>query len=111
MKYPCLVPLQYCKTDVIINIELEDTEIDGSPKKVTYEGKCNYQDSGKTIFTAEKRTVQVNGTVLIPKDIAPDIPNITKGNVIINGEKRDIASGNKCRNPDGTVNFTKIEVK
>lgn len=111
VKFPSLVKKQFCKTPVEVTIYGEGVGEDGAPI-VSYSGEhlCNYQDKAKTVLTAEKKLVQVSGVALIPGDIAPDLPTLSGGTVEINGVKRDIAQGIKARNPDGTVNFTELDV-
>ena len=111
MKYPCLIPKQFCKTDISVEIEREGLNKYGEPlEPVKWSGKCNYQDKGKTVLTAEKKLIQLSCCALIPGDIAPELAAITGGNIIINGVKRQIAQGEKARNPDGTVNYTRLDV-
>ena len=111
MKYPELVPDRVCKTPVSICIEAEGITEDGAPMAaLKADLKCNYQDKAKTILTAEKKLIEITGTALFNGDIAPDLPVISGGSITIFGEKRRIASGMKARNPDGTVNYTKLEV-
>ena len=43
-------------------------------------------------------------------DIAPDMAVISGGTVEVFGEKRRIERGMKARNPDGSVNYTRLEV-
>jgi hypothetical protein len=111
MMYPCLVPKIVCKTPISIHIESEELTVEGDPKYVKdIECLCNWQDHAKTVLTTEKKLIEVNGTALIPGDIAPDIPAISGGMVQIFGQERRIVSGRKNRNPDGTVNYCTIEV-
>lgn len=111
MKYPCLVPKRLCKTDIYVEIEGEGLDKYGeSGTKVEADLKCNFQDRAKTIFTAEKKAVQITGTALIPGDIAPGLPSISGGTVTVFGAQRRIAQGTKSRNPDGSVNFCRLEV-
>lgn len=111
MKYPCLVDKRYCKTDVHVEMEQEGVDKYGRPLPlVFYDGKCNYQDKAKTILTAEKKLVEVTGSALFQGDIAPELPVISGGTVEIFGVKRRIVQGTKARNPDGTVNFTGLEL-
>lgn len=111
MKYPCLVPVRLCRTDIHVEIEREGLDKYGEPyPKVVLDLKCNFQDRAKTIFTAEKKMVQITGTALIPGDIAPELPSISGGMVTVFGVQRRIAQGTKSRNPDGSVNFCKLEV-
>lgn len=111
MKYPCLVDKRYCKTDIHVEIEPDGLDKYGEPlPSVIYDGKCNYQDKAKTILTAEKKLVEVTGSALFPGDIAPDLPVISGGAVKILGVERRIVQGTKARNPDGTVNYTVVEL-
>ena len=111
MKYSCLVLKQFCKTEAHIEIEQEGRNVYGEPlEPVIWDGLCNYQDSGKTVLTAEKVLIQLEGCALIPGDIAPEMSLITQGDIIVSGEKRHIYKGTKCRNPDGTVNYTRLDV-
>lgn len=111
MKYPCLVPKRLCKTPVIVEIEQEGLNKYGEPlESVVIKDMCNYQDSAKTILTAEKKLVQLSGAALFPGDIAPELPNIAGGAVTVNGVSRRIFTGVKARNPDGTVNYTRLEL-
>ena len=49
-------------------------------------------------------------SLLFDGDIAPDIPTLSAGFVVLDGVKRNIVQGIKHRNPDGTVNFTELDV-
>lgn len=111
MKYPCLVPKRLCKTDICVHLESEEINNLGEPERtLTMYLKCNYQDTAKTVLTAEKKLIQVSGTALFPGDIAPDWPTLSGGTVTIFGQNRRIVQGIKARNPDGTVNFCGLEV-
>ncbi len=109
MRYPTLVPKRLCKTDIRLEINREGLTEDGEPlEPVIYEGKCNYQDRARTVLTAEKKLVEVTGTVLIPGDLCPELPVISGGKAFILGSKRRIQQGRKARNPDATVNYTEV---
>lgn len=109
MKYPCLVPKQFCKTDISLSFDREGLNEYGEPLGVVvYSGKCNYQDKARTILTAEKKLVQITGSALFPGDICPELSVISGGNAVVFGAKRRIMEGRKARNPDGTVNYTEV---
>lgn len=111
MKYPCLVPKALCKTPISVTVYQEGLSEEGEPLAVFLgELKCNYQDSAKTVLTAEKKLVQLSGTALFPGDICPDIAVISAGVVTVAGAERDIFQGVKARNPDGTVNYTELRL-
>lgn len=109
MKWPCLVLKQFCKTDIVLDIEQEGVNGYGEPLPAThYEGKCNYQDSAKRILTDQKKIVQITGIALFPGDICPGLSVISGGTAVVHGAKRRILKGTKARNPDATVNYTEV---
>lgn len=111
MKYPCLVPKRLCKTDIRVRIEQEGLNEDGGPiPAFEADLKCNYQDTAKTVLTAEGKQVQLTGVALFPGDIAPELPVLSGGTVSVYGSDRDIFQGVKARNPDGTVNYTELRL-
>lgn len=111
MRYPCLVPKSLCRTVIHVRIEGEGLTEDGGPEillDATF--KCNYQDTAKRILTAEQKIVQITGTALLPGDIVPHIPVISGGEVTVFGATRRISQGTKARNPDGSVNYTRLDL-
>lgn len=111
MKYPCVVDKRFCKTDIHVEITPEGVNKYGDPFPATViDTKCNYQDTAKTILTAEKVLIQLTGVALFPGDIAPDMPTLSGGTVTVNGVEWKIFKGTKARNPDGTVNYCKLEL-
>ena len=55
MRYPCLVKKRQCKTPVKVSLEQEELSVYGEPVAAKeIETTCNYQDSAKTVLTAEK---------------------------------------------------------
>ena len=111
MNYPNLVRKDKCKTDIHVIIYDEGVTEDGAPL-VVLEGdyKCNYQDTSKRVFTDEQVFIQINGVALFYEDIAPDLATISSGQVTVFGETRTIYQGTKARNPDGSVNYVKLEL-
>lgn len=111
MKYPCLVRQKDCKTKVHVRIEPEGLDKYGEPRKpIETDLMCNYQEEARTIFTSEKKLIQVSGIALFPGDIAPEVPDISGGTLQVFGVERRIAKGIKARNPDQSVNYTRLEV-
>lgn len=129
MKFPSLVKKQFCKIPVEVTIYGEGITEDGSPV-IAFECKnlypsenlypsnilcggnavCNVQSKAKTVYTKEQKIVQVSAVLLFDGDIAPDCPNLSGGFAVLDGIKRNIVQGIKHRNPDGTVNFTELDV-
>ncbi len=109
MKYPCLVPKRLCRTDIVLSFDREGLNEYGEPlEPLEYSGKCNYQDRARTVLTAEKKLVEITGTVLVPGDACPDLPVISGGSAVVFGVRRRILQGRKARNPDGSVNHTEV---
>ena len=71
---------------------------------------CNYQDKAKTVITADKTIVTLSAQAYFVGDIAPDLPTLSNGEVEVYGVKRRIFQGEKARNPDGTVNYTRLDL-
>lgn len=111
MKYPDLVPKRLCKTPIHVHLESEEINTQGEPAQVLdLDLMCNFQDKAKTILTVEKKLVQITGCAMFCGDIAPGFPTLSGGTVTVFGQERRIEQGMKARNPDGTVNFCKLEV-
>lgn len=111
MKYPCLILRSVCKTPVTVRIFSEGISEDGEPIAALDEVlMCNYQDKAKTVITADKTIVTLSAQAYFIGDIAPSLSVISNGEVEIHGQTRRIFQGEKARNPDGTVNFTRLDL-
>lgn len=111
-RWPQLVLPQFCTTDIKVVVESEELNENGTPKKLlSWRGKCNYQDRSKKVWSTDKVLVEVTGTCLIPGDIVPDLVTIPSGKVTVFDTEREIVIGTKARNPDGTVNYTQLDLK
>ena len=92
MKFPCLVNPKFCKTPVTVTLYEENRGEDGEPMQaMTFSGLCNYQDSAKSILTADKRLVKISAQLYFIGDIAPDMPNISDGEAEVFGTVRKIS--------------------
>ncbi|MEF9917683.1 MAG: hypothetical protein RR310_07275 [Eubacterium sp.] len=112
MRYPCLVPKKLCKTPITVTVYAEGINEDGAPiEHLNIKTVCNFQDGAKQVLTTEKQLVTISGVALFTGDIAPSLAVISGGEILVYGEKRAIFRGVKNRNPDGTVNFTKLEIE
>ena len=130
MKFPKLVKPRFCKTPVdVMVVYSESLSEDGEPK-ILFERRtlfpnnnlypqddlymgplmCNYQATAKTMYTDKKKAVTITGTLLFDGDLCPSLPEITSGYIEMFGCRREIARGMKARNPDGSVNYTRLEV-
>ncbi|MBQ5399348.1 MAG: hypothetical protein IIU14_07950 [Ruminococcus sp.] len=111
MKYPALVPRTICKTPVRVVIFGEGLSEDGEPVKA-FEADllCNYQDGAKTTLTDREKEVKISGSALFFGDICESLATFSDGEVTVFGVTRKIAKGSKARNPDGTVNYTRLDL-
>lgn len=111
MIYPSLVLRSVCKTPITVRIFSEGITEDGEPvTNVVLDLMCNYQDKAKTVITADKQIVQLCAQAYFIGDIAPGLAVISNGEVEIYGQTRRIFQGEKARNPDGTVNYTRLDL-
>lgn len=111
-KWPQLVLPKFCNTSLRVIVDSEELNENGTPKNhVDWTGYCNYQDKAKRVYTSEKEFIEITGTCLIPGDIAPELATIPSGKVFIFDTERVLIQGTKARNPDGTVNYTQLELK
>lgn len=110
MRYPQLVPDRVCTTPVRV-IRTDGLQRDGSPKStVIFEGKCFYSERSIQRITVEKQIVTLSGEALFSGDIAPDTDIIEGEAELLSGVRRRIYSSQKCRDPDGRVNYTRLEL-
>lgn len=109
MKYPELVPDIVCTTPVTV-YQTKGLNRDGSRKRtVIFSGKCFHSEKAKQKFTAEKQLITLSGEALFNGDISPD-DAVIEGYADINGRNFVIYSSEKCKNADGTVNYTRLEL-
>ena len=111
MRYPDLVRPRLCVTPIDVVLYGEDLTEDGAPEIALKASLfCNWQDGAKTVLTKEQKRVEVSGRALFCGDICPELAVISGGTVEVFGVRRTIARGVKARNPDGTVNYTELDV-
>lgn len=135
MKYPKLVPPRLCTAGVKVQF-LGNLDIEGNEEILCeFSGKCNLQYKTKQVYTTDKRLITIAATALFDGDIAPDIL-YPKGTLFLkdlfsldceNGAQLETESGEtlemfaigkeyrihritKERNPDGSVNYTRLEL-
>ncbi|ERJ00101.1 hypothetical protein SAMN05444424_2599 [Bittarella massiliensis (ex Durand et al. 2017)] len=112
MRWPRLVPPSVCKTHIVIYLEGELQEDGGVEELPPIDTACNYSEQSRQIVDAERRLIQLEATALLDGDIAPG-KNIHGEAVVGEGEmavRRRIYRAERARNPDGTVNYTKLEL-
>lgn len=111
MKFPCLIDKRFCKTPITVSIDTNELSEDGELQEaLKIETKCNLQMGARVSMTKDKEKIELSGIALFVGDICPTMPIIASGNVEIENNTYSINKGTKNYNPDGTVNFTTLEL-
>lgn len=108
MKYPKLVINP--KTDISVTLYADEIGECGERVAVIEDKKlkCNYQDKARKVLTKDKEELQITGTAYFDGDIAPELPTISCGMVVVFGIRFEVVEGQKARNIDGSVNYTEL---
>ena len=111
MVFPCLIDKRFCKTPVTVKIESDELNEDGELEELlSISTTCNLQMGAKASLSKDKERIELSGIALFVGDLCTDVPVIASGTVTINGQSYDINKGTKNLNPDGTVNYTTLEL-
>lgn len=109
MRFPKLVPEKICTVPAVV-VKTDGLNRDGSKKMtVVFSGKCFYSEKAKQKLSTDKQLITLSGEALFCGDIAPECPFID-GYCNINGREYKVYSSEKARDPDGNVNFTRLEL-
>lgn len=110
MKYPKLVPAWVCKTRIDIVLQAGETE-DGAPAYIeAFSKKCNFQTKSVLTYKGERSDDNYTATALFDGDIVPSgIP--IAGRATVNGTEYEIMGYQRNLNPDGTVNYTRLDLR
>lgn len=108
-KWPKLVPPGVCK--VPINVTLTDgINEDGAPAVVRkISTHCNFNGGGGWAVDAQRQAVRYSAAALFCGDLAPDLMRLM-GWVDVLGARMTIHAAFRARNPDGTVNYVRLEL-
>ena len=111
MKFPCLVDRRFCKTNVLVKLDKNELNEDGElESQLAIITTCNLQMGAKASFTKDKEKIELSGVALFIGDLCPSLPVIASGTVRVNEQEYSINKGTKNLNPDGTVNYTTLEL-
>ena len=111
LKFPCLVDKRFCNTSVTVTLDNYNMNEDGELEPlVILHKKCNLQMGANANYTKDKEKVAIIGKALFIGDLCPSLDVITSGTVRINGNDYSINKGTKNLNPDGSVNYTTLEL-
>ena len=110
MQFPCLVigattPI----SGVLYGAEISCT---GVPVEIGFDTVCIFQEGNQQrAYKKDETETVLNAEAYIPGNICPDMPNITGGKCEIFGTEYEIATVARKRNPDGSINFTRVGLK
>lgn len=111
MRYPCMVDKRFCNTPIGLTIEGTELSEDGELETAyTINTTCNLQMGARVSMTKDKEKIELTGVALFPGDLCPELPIIASGTAFIGGNEYSINKGVKNYNPDGTVNYTTLEL-
>ena len=111
MAFPCLVDKKFCKTNVLVTIDRDEMNEDGEIERVaSIITTCNLQMGARVSMTKDKEKIELAGVALFIGDLCPSVPVISSGTVKIYDREYSINKGTKNLNPDGTVNYTTLEL-
>lgn len=108
MKFPKLVRNPKQEVSVIVNDKelSEDGELAESEPLTL---KCYLQFGTLERLTADKRVITLQGIAYFDGDIFPE-QTISSGTLVYGKDAYTIHKGQKHYNPDGTVNYTTLEL-
>ena len=109
MKWPSLVQPWAAQTPVTVHL-IGPMDEDGTAKELAcIAARCSCNQKQHKVMTPDRQLIQLEGTLLFPGDLAPDVP-VLMGTVEYMGRDLRIYRGSRACNPDGTVNYTQLEV-
>ena len=108
-RWPRLVPPGVCKVPIVVTLT-DGIDEDGAPAVVrTISTHCNYNGGGGWTVDEQRQAVRCTAAALFDGDIVSDLPRLT-GWVDVFGVRMTIHAASRARNPDGTVNYTRLEL-
>lgn len=108
LRYPDFMDVTPCT----INFTGGPSQFGDDEVLLTWEGKVNWSEHSQKVQDKDGNWIKLAGVIHVGKDILDGyIDRITGGTVTIAGlSNREIFTIRRPRNPDGTVNHTRIEV-
>lgn len=112
MLYPRLVRQFAQSMGVEVTVDIDGIDEDGEPiTGDSWAGLANYQDYVHETYTKDKAETEVRARLYIDGDVFPNVSVIAGGTVHVFDTERDIVVGMKARNLDGTVNYTRLDLR
>ena len=112
MRWPRLVLGFAQSMPVEATVDADGIDEDGAPiVGAEWSGSCNWQDRTVEAFDKDMAETKVTATLYVDGDPFPGLAVIAGGTVSAMGGERQIVQGMKARNPDGTVNYTRLDLR
>lgn len=109
MSWPKLVAPWACQTPVTVYWNEAGGE-DGCPvESEPIRTRCCLDERQRRALDAEHRAVALAAVLLFDGDLAPGRAELA-GRVELNGRRYEIVGAMRARDPDGRVNYTRLEV-
>lgn len=84
--------------------------VDGEPQVAgTWTGNVNFSEAAKRVQDKDGLWVRLSAVVRAAGDIMPGVV-FTEGTCIVGGNTHKVVGFSRPRNPDGTVNHTRLEL-
>lgn len=83
----------------------------GYETELNVKGQCIFIEKSQTVLDSESKKVISNAFIIVKGDIAPSIPQISNGEIIINNRKYSIIAADRPRNPNGIVFSTEVYLR
>lgn len=104
------IPAATLTSDVTVTIGTGQDPY-GNAAGTTVTGRCRLVEKVEQRMDAERRLISLKGHIYMSGDLAPSIPVIEGGTVLIGGRTWGIYSADRPRNPDGSVHHTKLYLR
>lgn len=102
-------PIFLDRVDAVIEIT-DGLNSDGVPNIVdTITTKVTFNERPKQRYDNDGKTILLQGKILVVGDISPTTKTLD-GTVLIDDVSYKISKGIRCRNPDGTIHHTELEL-
>lgn len=106
-----IFPKWLANTPCVVTLDAVGLSEDGEQiPALTWEGNVIYSEKARTVMTADKTLIRLEGSVIIEGDIAPDLGVISSGSIIVRGKRFTLYRAERPRNPDGSIHHTTLEL-
>lgn len=110
MKWPRLIAPWACRVPVTLRLAQGVWE-DGAPQAAPpIQALCSLDERQHQVLDKERRMVRLAAVLLFDGDPAPGMAEIAGRVELADGRCWDILRAERARDPDGGVNYTRLEV-